>query len=506
MSAHEMSLLYQVSRRLNSDLDIQRVLADVIDVTVQHVGASNGSIIIFDESGTVAHKMLARMGMPPEKEQAVVADVLSQGLAGWVIEHQQSVVVNNVLNDSRWLTFQDDNLIAGSAISVPLRRNNQAIGVLTLRHAEVNHFARSDLELMTAIADQAAIAVQNARLYHSVLAERARMAAIIDGAGDAILVTNEQGDLLLMNTLARQAFGITDRASLAGRHMADLAADSALAELWAHRDNTASPATGEVLLADGRTFHAHLGRVSNVGYVAIMQDISDLKALNQMKTEFVSAVSHDLRSPLQLICAYASMVGEAGYLNNQQREFITGINRGVAKITTLIDDLLDLSRVESGVDMERTACYLDQIIRQVAWRFETAAGEQGLVLQCEIPSPLPPVLANESRIDQVLSNLIENAIKYTPQGHVTIRAAADEGQVTVWVVDSGIGLTSQEQNKVFEKFYRVKNEMTHDIEGTGLGLSIAKSIIEQHGGSIWVQSAWQQGSTFAFSLPQYERG
>jgi signal transduction histidine kinase len=129
------------------------------------------------------------------------------------------------------------------------------------------------------------------------------------------------------------------------------------------------------------------------------------------------------------------------------------------------------------------------------------AREKALILQTEIPPDLPLTMANRHRIDQVMSNLLDNAIKYTPEGTITVRAEADDHQITVYVTDSGIGLTPQEQKELFNKFYRARNKYTKSIEGTGLGLAIARSIIEQTGGTIWVQSAWDRGSTFAFSLP-----
>ena len=506
MAADETALLYYISRRLNSDLDINRVLADALDLTVQHVGASNGSIMIFDQAGTVAHKILARMGMPPEKEEAVIADVLSQGLAGWVVRRQRGSVVGDVLADERWISFEDDDLVGGSAVGAPLFRHGVVIGVLTLRHPEPSHFTELHLALLSSIADQAAIAVQNARLFHTVQAERTKMEAIINGAGDAILVTDRQGCMLLMNTTARRAFGISQDQDLEEQYILDLVPNETLAELWEHRENVAYPCMGEVSLRNGRTFHAALTSVPNIGYVVVMQDISDLKQLNEMKTDFVSAVSHDLRSPLQLIYTYAGMVPEVGPLTKQQKEFLEGINRGIVKMSSLIDDVLELAKIEAGIDIDRQVCHIDLIVDQVAARFQEIAHRQGLKLRRDIQLDLPIVKADPSRIDQIVSNLIDNAIKYTREGTITVKASADESQVTVHVIDTGIGIMPQELKGLFHKFYRAQNELTESIDGIGLGLAIAKSIVEQHGGHIWVQSTWQQGSTFAFSLPRDKRG
>ena len=492
------SLLYNISRRLNSDLDLHRVLADVIDLTVKHVGAANGSIMVFDERERVAHKILARADLPPEKVDTVIAQVLSQGLAGWVVERRQGDIVDDVLADERWIHFPDDDLAGGSAIGVPLLRRERVVGVLTLRHPEKGHFTAKHLALVSAIADQAAIAIENARLFHSVQAERAKLEAIINGAGDAILVVEPDGQIMLANPMARNVLG---KGEAFPSHIEQIANQSLL-DLWHHRDDSARPSASEVTLPDGRTFHATINRVAQVGFVIVMQDITYLKELDRMRNEFVSAISHDLRSPLQLICTYAVLLSETPDMDPQQKKFLDGINRGVQKMSDLIDALLELARIRAGVGMVTEPCDLGEIAAQVVARFREAALDKGLELENTCPPHLPPVEANEARLDQVLSNLVDNALKYTFEGQVTVSAQADEQWVTVYVSDTGVGLLPEEQKNLFHKFYRAKNKQTAHVEGTGLGLTIAKSIVEQYGGKIWVKSRWQEGSTFAFSLPR----
>ncbi len=498
MSQVSESLLYNISRRLNSDLDLHRVLADVIDLTVRHVGAANGSIMIFDDRERVAHKILARADLPPEKVDTVIAQVLSQGLAGWVVERRRGDIVRDVLADERWLHFPDDNLTGGSAIGVPLLRRERVVGVLTLRHPEKGHFTDDHLALVSAIADQAAIAIENARLFHSVQAERAKLEAIINGAGDAILVVEPGGQIVLANPMAQQVLG--DEGMLPSQ--IEQLPNTSLCDLWHRRDDSTPPPAGEVSLPDGRTFHATINRVPQVGFVIVMQDITYLKELDRMRNEFVSAISHDLRSPLQLICTYAVLLSETPNMDPQQKKFLDGINRGVQKMSALIDALLELARIRAGVGMVTEECDLGQVVAQVVARFQEAAQSRGLELKNLCPPHLPPVAASESRLDQVLSNLVDNALKYTFEGGVTISSRCDERCVTIYVADTGVGLLPEEQKNLFHKFYRARNRRTAHIEGTGLGLTIAKSIVEQYGGKIWVQSRWQEGSTFAFSLPR----
>jgi two-component system phosphate regulon sensor histidine kinase PhoR len=506
VSMDSQNLLYDISRRLNSDLDLNRILADVLSLTVEHIGATNGSILILDEEGVVVHRILARTGMLPEEEEAVIAEVLSEGLAGWALKQQRAMVVRDVMADERWVHFPDDELVGGSATSVPLIRRDRLVGVITLRHREPDYFTDDHLDLLSCIAEQAAVAIENARLFHSAQTARAKLEAIINGAGDAILVADREGRVLLMNAVARRAFGISTGENLQRQHLTHVIENPSLEVLWEGREATEYPFTSEVPLTDGRTFHASIASVPNVGFVIVMQDITYLKELDKMKNEFVSAVSHDLRSPLQIVYTYTSLLSDGGMGGERQQEYIEGIKRSARKMSDLLDDLLDLARIQAGVGIEKERCDLGRVIVKVVERFEGMARKRGLTLQSRVQSDLPSVEAKVRHMDRVLSNLIDNAIKYTPAGVITLRAAADEEWVNVYVTDTGIGLKAEEQEKLFVKFYRAQNEQTASIEGTGLGLIIAKSIIEQYGGQMWVQSVWQEGSTFAFCLPRGKQG
>ncbi|MBN1579887.1 MAG: GAF domain-containing protein [Anaerolineae bacterium] len=470
-------------------------------MTSECVRADNGSVIILDERGAVVHKILTRRNMDPEKAKFVLNEVLSQGLAGWVVDHRRSLVVQNVMTDKRWVTFPDDEFVGGSAVSIPLINRERLVGVLTLRHHKTGHFTGELLTLLSVIADQSATAIENARLFHAVQTEQAKLKAVISGAGDAILVTDQNGQIVLMNPVARRAFGIPYDLVLQDQHILNRIDNPSLATLWHKRLSTEPPSSEEVLLQDGRTLSGRITNVPDVGFVITMQDITYLKELDELKTEFVSAVSHDLRSPLQLIYTYTNLLSDAGPVNEKQIEFMDGINRSARKMSDLLDDLLDLARVNAGVGMEKEECDLEMAILKVIARFWEMARKKGLSLESQVPPSLPIVKANVRRIDQVLSNLVDNAIKYTFSGTIRLETSFDEQNMTVRVIDTGIGLQTKEQENLFAKFYRAQNEHTKGIEGTGLGLVIAKSIIEQHGGKMWVQSTWQKGSTFGFSLP-----
>ncbi|MBN1937754.1 MAG: GAF domain-containing protein [Anaerolineae bacterium] len=498
---NEQNLLYQVSRRLNQDLDINRVLADVLRLTLDCVGAEIGSIIIFDDRGLVAHKILARQKMPAEKADLVIAEVLDQGLAGWVSRHRQGAIIADVLHDSRWINFADDNFVGGAAIGVPLVRRDRLVGVLTLRHTQAGKFNDSHLALLSSVAEQSAIAIENARLFYTVQAEQARLKAIIDGASDAIVVTDADGVVLMMNALARKAFDVPELLPSERCHLSQVFNNPNLLALWEGCKANEQPCVRELVLDNGTVFESGITSAPGVGFVIVMHDVTYLKELNELRNDFISTISHDLRSPLQLIYTYTSLLLDEESVTQRQIEFLDGINRSAKKMSDLLDDLFDLVRVNAGVGMQAERCGVGPLIEQTVARFEQMAAEKGLMIESQIDTALPAVHVNPRRIDQVLSNLLDNAIKYTPQGSIAIEATSDGAQVYVQVTDTGIGLKPEEQQQLFVKFYRARNELTKGIDGTGLGLTIAKSIVEQYGGRMWVLSTWQKGSTFGFALP-----
>jgi len=221
-----------------------------------------------------------------------------------------------------------------------------------------------------------------------------------------------------------------------------------------------------------------------------------------MKSEFVSTVSHDLRSPLTSIKGFADLLPVVGALNDQQYDFLNKIQRGVETITELISDLLDLGRIEAGVNLEMEECDPGTIIEKIVRDQTGHIDLKKQTLQCSIAPGLSPVMGNPLRLSQAMSNLVNNAIKYTPEnGQISISAVEEEGQIVVTIEDSGIGISPSDLPYIFDKFYRVQNKETQGIAGSGLGLSIVKSIIEKHQGRIWVRSQAGEGSTFTFMLP-----
>jgi signal transduction histidine kinase len=242
--------------------------------------------------------------------------------------------------------------------------------------------------------------------------------------------------------------------------------------------------------------------VTRLGTVITLNDITELKRLDELKSLFVETVSHDLRNPLSTIQGFAMLL-EMEDLSQRGRSNLAGLLQGVTQIQTLIQNLLDLARIEARMDDQIEPCDLVEIVEEVLAGFELQLAEKEMTLTADLPLNLPWISANPLRISQVVANLVSNSVKYTPKGRRIGLSVSQEGS-DLWlrVSDNGPGIPPEEQAQIFEKFYRVPiMEDSEWIQGTGLGLSIVKAIIEGYGGSVWVESEVGIGSTFICVLP-----
>ncbi|OGO40963.1 MAG: hypothetical protein A2W36_00900 [Chloroflexi bacterium RBG_16_58_14] len=329
--------------------------------------------------------------------------------------------------------------------------------------------------------------------------ERKKLESLLTQIQDAVIVIDPIGNLILMNPSARGVFGIDDE-QIIGQPIRQLIQQQDLLAIL-NEEQSPAPRRGEVTLEDGRVLNAQITPIQEVGLAIIMQDITHLKELDRIKSDFVSAVSHDLRSPLTAILGYVELIEKAGMVNEQQREFIRRIQLSVQNITALINDLLDLGRIEAGFDAGKETISLAAVIEYTVDAFQGRLREKSLILKSEVQKDLPTVFGNPVRLRQLLSNLLANAIKYTPPfGEVYLRALLEGDQILLQVRDSGIGIPSSDLPYIFDRFYRASN-VSMDIPGTGLGLAIVRSIVDNHHGRIWVESKSGEGTTFSILLP-----
>jgi CheY-like chemotaxis protein/anti-sigma regulatory factor (Ser/Thr protein kinase) len=244
--------------------------------------------------------------------------------------------------------------------------------------------------------------------------------------------------------------------------------------------------------------------VPGLGRLFVVRDVTRETEVDRMKTEFISTVSHELRTPLTSIRGYVELLldGDVGEISADQREFLELVAKSTVRLANLINDLLDVEKIESGrISMRREPVGLTEVLDQVVRTFQVTAAERGLGLHLAVEGPLAPVAGDADRLNQVFTNLISNAIKYTKQGDVRVSARCAGGEVQIAVADSGIGIAREHMPNLFGRFYRVDNQYTREVGGTGLGLAITKAIVERHGGRVEVDSAPGAGSTFTVRLP-----
>jgi two-component system, OmpR family, phosphate regulon sensor histidine kinase PhoR len=410
-------------------------------------------------------------------------------------------------NVTRARAVLDVGALAGriqAAVAFPLRHEAHYEGAFWLGYEKPHTFSKSELDFLTTLAGQAALAVANHRLFEAAEGGRRQLAAILASTPDAVVVTDRQGRIALMNPAAEAAFGLTGR-NVDGRPAAEVVNWPELVDVL--RVDPGAPDTREVPLPDGRTLYASASTVGGetenaLGRVAVLRDVTHFKQLEQLKTEFVATVSHDLRAPLTFMRGYATMLPMIGGLNVKQKDFVDKILVGIEQMTKLIDDLLDLGRIEAGVGLVREMCRLDALVEGAVDPMRGQAVNKQQALQVAVPADLPEISGDSTLLRQVVANLVENAIKYTPQGgSINISGETRDGSLVLAVSDSGVGIAQADQVRLFEKFYRVKQRGTANIKGTGLGLSIVKSVVEWHGGRVWVESRLGRGSTFFVSLP-----
>ncbi len=505
--AYELSLLDEIGQAFSS-LDLEPLLRLIVRRISRTLRVNRAALFLLDaENKELILRAVEYPGFSesvlgmriPLHERPNVADAIHTG---------RPVEVPNIYADPRWRGFWllAQQMELEASLAVPLIVKGQAIGAISVeRTAARPPFTPSEVSLCQIIANQAAAAIESARLFSAVHNERAKLEAIIAGAGDVVIVTDLAGHVLLMNRAAEKAFQITAEETV-GHLLFDHVANPDVQRLWRGSEGaSAYPLVGEVALRDGRTLYANLMQVPQVGLIAVMQDISHLKELDRMKSEFVSTVSHDLQSPLQAIRLSLDVLPKMGPLNQEQQESIASAKRMLARITQLVRDLLDLGRIEAGVGLERRPCSLGEIVATTAEDLQPRVRMMGLSLTTQIPEELPDVEGDSSRLAQVISNLIDNAIKYTPAGgQIQVTAQQKDHEVWVEVKDNGPGIAREHQARLFEKFYRAPGVQREEIAGTGLGLAIVKSIVEAHGGRVWVESSMdpeRHGSTFGFAIP-----
>ena len=493
--AREFRALSGIGKTITSLLYVDEILAQVVSAAVNLTQADEGLLLLLDpDTGELYLRASKNMDESAARNLRVR---VNDSLMGQVIQTGQPVMIGGGEDVKVKTSF-----LVKSLLGAPMSVGGRVIGVLSVDHKlSSGSFSDHDMRLLSTLADYAAIAIENARLYWAAQGERERLHTVLRDTQDAVIVTDPDMRIVLANSSARAAFGLGE--DVVGARLRDVIRSPALLDLFDQRKQRGRNWRAEVPLDDGRTMQAQLSEFKGVGFGVMLQDISNLKELDRIKSDFISIVSHDLRTPLTTIRGYVELLPRVGPLNDVQQQFVERIERSTINIVDLIADLLDVSRIEAGLDKEMEPTDLARAVREVSASLRSTAEAKRLVLSVDVP-PLPHILGNSRRLEQVVANLVGNAVKYTPEGgRIDVSLQEDGEFVVLRVRDTGIGITPEDQSRIFDKFYRVETDATLAIAGTGLGLSIVKSIVERHKGRVWVDSEPGVGSVFTVVLPKY---
>jgi PAS domain S-box-containing protein len=448
-------------------------------------------------------------------------------IGGLAIESDTPLVVPDTSAHPR---FADHPLVVGpdrirSLVANPLRTpDGYPVGALCVMDTEPHHFTEGELKALTdlcSLAEEELADIELTRLLKLNDEVQARVRAVIDATTEGILLIGWDGVMRYHNKRFLDLFGFSEE-DIDGRPLASLNAfiDRVFADPLDFRRRMVDAAKQHDQVTrfhikqhypEVRDLEVYWAPVRDregrdLGRLHAFRDVTRERELDRMKDEFVSLVSHELRTPLTSIKGYVDLLldGDAGDVSEEQREFLDIVKSNSDRLVMLVNDLLDVSRIEAGrINLRLRPVDIAESINEVASSLQPLLEQKGQSLKLEVPGDLPQVTADPDRLAQILTNLLSNAHKYTLEGGaVTVRAAATDGAVRVDVTDTGVGMTSEELDKLFTKFFRAQHPATQKISGTGLGLTITRSLVERQGGRIWVSSEPAKGSTFSFSVPK----
>ncbi len=485
-----LNTLYTVGKFIVSTLDHDEVLRRIMDVALNTTQAEE-TFILLREKDTLF--LRAAKNVRSDLVERLYTKA-SDEVAWRVIRSGRPVMLKRK-------TKIATGYLARALLYVPLTAPGEGpFGVIAvINRTRDKVFEEEDLFTLSSIADFAAITLKNAQLFETVEVERSRLRALMEQAAEVILIADERGRLLLWSEAARELFHISPEAR--EQPIWEVIRHPDLLDFFDEAAEGVRNLHGEIAIEDC-TFNTQLSYVPGLGGVVVMQDITHLKELDRLRSEFVSTVSHDLRTPLTTIQGYVALLEKAGPLNEVQRQFVEKAMDSLAFITKLITDLLDIGRIEAGYDVTLVDLRLDRLIEKTCDEMAPQAENAGITLRYTGTQRPLRVMGSAHRLRRALENLISNAIKYGREGGwVEVSAHIDADHVVVEVSDNGMGITLEDQKRLFERFYRVQRPETLGIPGTGLGLAIVKSVIEHHNGRVWVESAPDEGSTFSFILP-----
>ncbi|HCS38626.1 MAG TPA: hypothetical protein DIW44_03455 [Anaerolineaceae bacterium] len=502
--------LLEISRALTQELDYDKLLERILQISLEMLAGQAGIIAL--RTRTEGWQIRISTGLP-----AAFLKYLEPQLAQ-IPEYEdpqdsELMIINQILNKFT----QAVSLGRLSSVGLPLITGQRVLGAIFV-FREYSGFSSDDKSLLSSFANQAAIAVKNAQLYAQVEYDRKRVTALLDSAADGILILTSDLTVERANPAFSFMIGTPVQDIITKNHDEvihwskkphDMTLSEAVAGGWPLTPNATLYVEGDIIrpgavtpLPVGITYAPLLTSEGNLlNIITTVRDITRFRQADEMKTTFISVVSHELKTPVALIKGYVGTLRreDARWDRKIVNESLQIIEEEADRLAIYIENLLDATRLQANsFSLKRTDIQLAMVIQRVAERLQTQTSTHQIVTK--IPEDIPVIVADEIRINQLISNLVSNAIKYAPDGKIEISAEVHGDNIIVCVSDEGPGINPNDAPFVFERFYR-SPDASKQTKGAGLGLFLAKAIVESHGGRIWIDPEKGKGACICFSLP-----
>ena len=531
----ELALLNQIQQAVTASLNLDDVLDATMEQVQQVLKAEATSLWFVDRINQAL--LLSAAFNDSARSIHGIRLPLHEGMSGYVVRSGQPFLSGNIQEHPNFQPIANDRneQTVHSMIGVPLRVRQQVIGVLQAVHQDLDRFNQDDLNLLNAVGDAVTVAIENAWLFgqiqlfnqqleqkveartHELAQEKEKTETILISIADGLLVTDPNKRIIMANRAAEDLLDFK-LSEVMGQSIDQEQFD---APLWRFvRDINAHPErsfTAQTEVSDQERAEGLLAVQANIakmwdpseetytGNVIVLRDVTALQEVDRMKARFMTGITHELKTPIAIMTLHIGSLLKYKSLGEKKKlEMLTTIQRQANLLERLVENILELSRLDGGMQIKREAIDLVALSRQITAELEPLAKKKGLNLDFAPADRVITVDADPSQLERVIRNLVDNAIKYTKEGKITVslstnRNAAPEGQAILSVQDTGIGLSKEQLGQLFQRFYRA--DPSHNIPGTGLGLSIAKEITKKHSGDIDVESTLGQGSRFTVYLP-----
>lgn len=497
----------KVGISLSLDDTLNTALTEVCNVT--EAEASGLSLINEERTETV---LRAQLGWVNDFTSPPMRIPINKGMSGRVINNNEVVVYNDLSDDEEYAVPSFSNEQFRSIAMAPMHARGQVIGILSVMSHEPDQFDKTFAVVLQAIADNVAVAVNNAVLYEKHVENEKQLSTILNSTADGIIATNSHSQIALVNHAAERMLDI-EAHTLIGHNIRQAPLprriqDPLLLTLMPDAENT----TFQITLENEQVLSFIVTQIElerqveqgadNDGWVIVLQDVTHIREAEIARAKFIQAAAHDMRNPLSVTQSSIHLLDRM--LDSQDediREIIDIAYSGIDRLQRLIDDLLQIEKIESGHGFKLTETDIRDLVREVILSNQTLMNDKSIVLTSYISDDVPYIIEmDRDWILRALNNFLDNARKYINVGDsVDLQIYQRNNKVHIEVADTGPGIPASAQVRLFERFYRVKDSIT--IKGSGLGLAITKSVAEAHGGTVYVRSGIGEGSIFGITLP-----